>query len=77
MIKETLEIFPNPASGILNVRNATAGSKYEIRDLLGRIESDGLLESDEDEISTTALIDGIYDFRVGDGTHKRIVISRK
>jgi hypothetical protein len=73
----TLQIFPNPASGVLYVRNVLAGTKYEIRDLLGRIITSGILESNEDEISTAFLRDGIYVLKVDGAALERIIISRK
>ena len=65
-----LEIFPNPASDILNIVEVTPGTDYKISDLTGRTALVGRLS--KNSISVSSLTPGLYLLCVGDH-HSRFV----
>ena len=60
MKSDDVTIFPNPASDILHIQNATSGS-YLIKSVLGTIISQGDL-TDDSRIDISKLPSGIYLF---------------
>ena len=69
-----LQIFPNPASGHVVVKDSQKDKNVVIRDLKGRIVLEDRLSSDQ-TVNTTHLSTGTYLLTVGDQT-SRIVIQK-
>ena len=57
-----LNVFPNPATDVLNIELGwvTGRTYYELTDALGRITSSGIISSDRARIDTRSYAPGIY-----------------
>ena len=64
-IKNKISIYPNPASHVLEMQNANAGS-YEIYDVLGRLALKGKTKESglEQQIDISNLTDGVFTLKV-------------
>jgi hypothetical protein len=58
-----INVYPNPFSSSLNIKNAEPGFSYEIVDLSGRMICSGLI-SDGHEIDTRHISPGMYTLKV-------------
>ena len=66
-----LSVYPNPASGVLHIRNAKGG-KLQVVDVTGRQIMSRQLPGNEEEFSLdiSSLATGIYFLKIGSGTAK-------
>ena len=74
---EDVEVFPNPTSGILQVRGVSGGTDYVISDAVGRRIHSGLIQHGSLDVS--GLVDGFYLISISadHGTlQKRIQLAR-
>jgi hypothetical protein len=70
-------LYPNPSTGIFNVRSEFVGQRYSVTDINGRVMLTGKLESLDHQINGTALVPGVYQLKIGesDRTGKCFVIN--
>lgn len=67
-----LTLFPNPTSGILNVELSSGQKSFTIFDMLGDRVMEGSVSNGE-RLDLNSLSDGIYVFRLEDGTSIKIL----
>ncbi|SFB96727.1 Por secretion system C-terminal sorting domain-containing protein [Flexibacter flexilis DSM 6793] len=70
-----LEVYPNPAQNVLNVKNVAKGATLQILDMTGKV----LQSSFATNLNTSALADGLYLLRVisAEGTQtQKFMITR-
>ena len=74
-----LELYPNPASSILNVvvNSEYLNSTYSIFDNTGRVVLTGKLQSEVTSIQLGDLPSGVYTISVGDGIRQTFQVSRE
>ncbi|MDA0829541.1 MAG: T9SS type A sorting domain-containing protein, partial [Bacteroidetes bacterium] len=74
-----LELYPNPASSILNVvvNSEYLNSAYSIFDNTGRVVLTGKLQSEVTSIQLGDLPSGVYTISVGDGIRQTFQVSRE
>jgi hypothetical protein len=74
-----LELYPNPASSILNVvaDSEYLNSAYSIFDNTGRIVLTGKLQSEVTSIQLGDLPSGVYTISIGDEIHQTFQVSRE
>lgn len=72
----TIEAFPNPTDGILNIRieENWENASYEVIDITGRnIVQESFFQSSVTTIDMTSLAEGIYYIRVKQGSQAKII----
>jgi hypothetical protein len=77
--KETISVYPNPASGFVQTENTSAGDLFELHDMLGKSVLKVKLSNDNAKIFLDKLPDGVYFYSVrklNGSTHpaKKLVI---
>ena len=77
-LKASLELYPNPASNILNVEVGRdyLNSAYSIFENTGRVVLTGTLQSEVTSIQLGDLPSGVYTISVGDGIRQTFKVSR-
>jgi len=60
-------VYPNPASGILMVEGAVAGSCYVLIDITGQVVKQGILKGEMNMLSIDELCGGLYIMKLADG----------
>lgn len=65
------EIYPNPTSDILNIRNVTGNPTYELFDASGRLIQTGLIVNQKLNVSNLA--PGSYMLRLSEGTRSETI----
>ena len=71
-----LQVFPNPAQGLVTIHSSSAGigNTYRILDCYGRNVAEGKLQTAETTFSIQALANGVYHVKCGSVT-RALVIS--
>ena len=70
-----LQVFPNPAQGVVTILSSSAsmGNNYRILDCYGRNVAEGKLQTAETTFSIQALANGIYHLQLGANTVSFVV----
>ncbi len=68
-----VELYPNPASGLISIKNAPLGSSFSIVDMSGSLVMEGVIKTPLAQVNIATLDNGMYEFIVKDA-HQ---ISRK
>jgi len=69
-----VNIYPNPATQVLNVEVDQANVPYSIFDLQGKMIARGLLQQGKNTVDVMSLAKGFYTVKIGD-TNQKIVIQ--
>lgn len=66
-IEETMNIFPNPTSNIINIQTETKyfGETYQIISILGQVVAKGTINSEDLKIDVSGLGKGVYILEIG------------
>lgn len=64
----SIEVWPNPVESILYINNIPSGTKFFIKDLMGKV----LLESDRPSLDLESFSSGIYLLEISNGKQKLI-----
>ena len=67
-VEETMNIFPNPTSNILNIQTETKyfGESYQIISILGQVVAKGTINSENMKIDVSSLGKGVYIVKIGE-----------
>ena len=70
-----LQVFPNPAQGLVTIHSSSAGigNTYRILDCYGRNVAEGKLQTAETTFSIQALANGVYHLQLGANTVSFVV----
>jgi hypothetical protein len=70
-----LQVFPNPAQGVVTILSSSAGmgNTYRISDCYGRNVAEGKLQTAETTFSIQALANGVYHLQLGANTVSFVV----
>lgn len=74
----TLNLYPNPASGIINISGLTDKVNLQVIDPLGKIILVKTVERNQNQIDISSLENGIYIFKISDAksvTIKKIIVQ--
>jgi len=74
----TINLYPNPASGIINISGVTENITLEIVDPLGKIILIKTVDRNQNQIDISQLENGIYIFKLSDATSvtiKKIIVQ--
>lgn len=63
-----LEIYPNPVSDVLYIKNAKLGASYSIVDMAGRVLNNDVIKDTTQQIDVSKLPSGIYLLKINDST---------
>jgi len=66
-VEETMNIFPNPTSNIINIQTETKyfGETYQIISILGQVVAKGTINSENIKIDVSGLGKGVYILEIG------------
>lgn len=59
-LEDQINVFPNPATEVINITGAELSSTYQILDAFGRLIEEGTITSEQTKINTSALSTGAY-----------------
>jgi poly(3-hydroxybutyrate) depolymerase len=78
-ILSTIEVYPNPANNILNLKATTSlvGMNYEVCDHLGRTRLSGKIQSENTGIDLTNLAKGMYYLTIEGDVNQVISVIKK
>jgi hypothetical protein len=60
------QIYPNPVSDVLSVKDARPGAAYTVTDMAGRVLISGIISQLNEQIDARSLPSGIYLFKLSD-----------
>lgn len=62
----SLEVYPNPSSGMVTVKNASEGASFEVLDMLGKVAYKAPVSAASQKVNLSGLPDGVYFYVVKD-----------
>ena len=71
--KESLQIFPNPATATLIIQTDTIGLRYELRNMRGQVMKAGRLTRQRQAIDISFLAPGVYVVHTGNRGIRKII----
>lgn len=63
---ENIEVYPNPSSGMVTVKNASEGASFEVLDMLGKVAYKAPMSAASQKVNLSGLPDGVYFYVVKD-----------
>ncbi len=69
-----ISVFPNPATGTVQIKGLTQATHYRLLDIAGATMATGFLQANNKEINVADYAPGIYIFEFRDDTGKRNVL---
>jgi len=75
----SFEVFPNPASDLVSIRNASVGSTLQLTDMTGKVVLETTVSTEETTLNVNDLSNGIYFVQIRNNTiigTKKLVVSK-